>query len=197
MHSCSPPTPLGPQPTLLQDMKPFCGRQLESVLQNSYSFSLLDSSDRPLDICAAFCGSDTEQQCTVNATVLPRLDALHQLHDYDSSLWALAAKGNGSGGGNAGGSGSGGNDDSREQQGNATAAGAPAAAPSADDSSGSGVNVGAVVAGAVVGSGESLVCGAECLMAGGRGAPEPVGMQQHMPGACRVATIGNGPARRA
>lgn len=164
---------------LLQAMPTYCGQQLAPALRSSYNLSLLDSSGRPLDICAVFCGS--AEQCTVDAALLPRLDVLHQLHDEGSTLWALAAQGNGNGGngsgsgggsGNSGGGGgdggssdgnsgsSSGNDDSSgEQQGNATTAGSPAAAPAAgDDGGGSGVNVAAVAAGTVAGTGKLLLC---------------------------------------
>ncbi len=166
-------------------MPTYCGQQLAPALRSSYDLSLLDSSGRPLDICAVFCGS--AEQCTVDAALLPRLDVLHQLHDEGSTLWALAAQGNGNGNGSRSGSGSGGSeggngsgngsggdgsgssggnsgdgggddDSAGGQQGNATTAGSPAAAPAADDDGGSGVNVAAVAAGTVAGTGELLLC---------------------------------------
>lgn len=120
-HSSPPP---------LQDMPLYCGRLVDAALEPNYTTSLLVRNGQPVDICTALCGSG--QLCTVDRTLLPRLDLLRWLPDLTSPVWALVAlKGSGGGGGKQ---------------------------PSPpDDDDDSGVNVAAVVAGSVVGAGELVL----------------------------------------
>lgn len=116
-------------PVLLQRMPLYCGRLVDAALEPNFTTSLLVRDGQPVDICATFCGGG--ELCAVDSTLLPRLDLLRWLPDRTSPVWALAAvKGSGGGGGGK------------------------TQSPLPDEDDDSGVNVGAVVAGAVVGSGE-------------------------------------------
>lgn len=117
-----------PSPSILQRMPLYCGRLVDAALEPNFTTSLLVRDGQPVDICATFCGGG--ELCVVDSTLLPRLDLLRWLPDRTSPVWALAAvKGGGGGGGKT-------------------------QSPLPDEDDDSGVNVGAVVAGAVVGSGE-------------------------------------------
>lgn len=111
---------------LFQRMPLYCGRLVDAALEPNFTTSLLVRDGQPVDICATFCGGG--ELCVVDSTLLPRLDLLRWLPDRTSPVWALAAvKGGGGGGGKT-------------------------QSPLPDEDDDSGVNVGAVVAGAVVGS---------------------------------------------